>query len=187
MDVLNWNLALIIIGVIVVINIINGYKKGLVKELINCISLLVLSLFVVLLSSLVKSYTDRQFVQMLTMIIMVLIVSIGHKVIKIALDGMKILASLPIISWVDKVAGAMFGVIETVLVIWFALCLIGLFDLGQVGDYINVYIGKSEVLTYLYENNLIAALGEKIRGPEFQMKAIDLILEQGKDIVDTIL
>ena len=57
----------------------------------------------------------------------------------------------------------------------------------KVGDYINVYIGKSEVLTYLYENNLIAALGEKIRGPEFQMKAIDLILEQGKDIVDTIL
>ena len=187
MDILSWNWALILIGVVVFINIINGYKKGLVKELVNCISLLVLSLFVVLLSSVVKSYTDRQFLQMITMIIMVLIVSIGHKVIKIALDGMQILASLPVISWVDKVAGAVFGIVETVLLVWFGLCLIGLFDLGQIGEYINMYIGNSGLLTYLYENNLLAILGEQIRGPEFQMKAMDLILEQGKDIVDTIL
>ena len=92
MDILSWNWALIAVAFIVLINVINGFKKGLVKELINCISLLVLSILVVLLSSVLKSYTDKQFVQMLTMIIMVLVLSIAHKLIKMALDGMKVLA-----------------------------------------------------------------------------------------------
>ena len=187
MDILSWNWALIAAAFIVLINVINGLKKGLVKELINCISLLVLSILVVLLSSVLKSYTDKQFVQMLTMIIMVLVLSIAHKLIKMALDGMKVLASLPVISILNKLAGAVFGVIETIVIVWFALCLIGMFDLGTIGEYINMYIGDSRLLTYLYENNLIATLGETIRGPEFQMKALDMILEQGKDIVGNIL
>lgn len=187
MDILSWNWALIVIGIVALLNIINGYKNGLVKELINCISLLVLSVFVVLLSAVLKSYTSKQFVQMLTTIIMVLILSIGHKLIKMALGGMKILASLPVISLVNKLAGAIFGMIETGLIVWFALCLIGLFDLGRIGEYIHMYISNSELLSYLYENNLIAIVGEKILGPEFQMKAMDIILEQGKDIVGNIL
>ena len=187
MDILSWNWALILIAVVVVINIINGYKNGVVKELLNCVSLLVLSLFVVLLSAVLKNYTDKQYVQMLTTIIMVLILSIGHKLIKMALDGMKILASLPVISLVNKLAGAVFGVIETALIVWAALCLIGLFDLGTVGQYINMYVGNSELLSYLYENNLIARIGETILGREFQMKAMDIIYEQGKNIVGNIL
>lgn len=60
MDILSWNWALIVIGIVALLNIINGYKNGLVKELINCISLLVLSVFVVLLSAVLKSYTSKQ-------------------------------------------------------------------------------------------------------------------------------
>jgi hypothetical protein len=41
MEMLGWNWALIITGVVVFVNIISGYRKGLIKELINCISLLV--------------------------------------------------------------------------------------------------------------------------------------------------
>lgn len=187
MDILSWNWALIAIGFIVLINIINGYKNGLVKELINCISLLVLSVMIVLLSSVLKSYTDKQFVQMLTMIIMVLVLLVAHKLIKVALDGMKVLASLPLIKSVNKLAGMLFGVIETVVFIWFALCLIGMFELGTVGEYINRYIGDSQLLTYLYNNNLIATFGEQILGPDFQMKALDMILNEGKEIVGEIL
>ena len=40
---------------------------------------------------------------------------------------------------------------------------------------------------FLYQNNLIATLGETIRGPEFQMKAMEFILEQSKEIVENIL
>ena len=69
MDISSWNWALIIIGVILVINMINGFKMGIVKEVINCVSLLVLSLLVVLLGSVLKSYTDKEFIQMITMII----------------------------------------------------------------------------------------------------------------------
>lgn len=187
MDILSWNWALIVIAFIVIINVINGYKNGLVKEVINCVSLLVLSILIVLLSSVLKSYTDKQFVQMLTMIIMVLALTVAHKLIKIALDGMKILASLPVISILNKLAGAIFGVLETVVFVWFALCLIGMFDLGTIGEYINMYIGDSQLLTYLYDNNLIAKFGEQILGADFQMKALDMILDQGKEIVEEIL
>ena len=181
MEILNVNWALVVIGVVGIINVLNGYKKGLVKEVINCVSLLVSSVVTVLLSSILKSYTNKQFMQMLTMIIMVVFVSIAKKIIKM------ILAELPIISFIDKLAGAVFGVAETLLVVWFALCLIGMFDLGIVGEYVNMYIGNSELLTYLYEHNLLATMGEKILGPEFQMKAMELILEQGKDIMHNIM
>lgn len=187
MDILSWNWALIIIAFIVILNVINGFKNGLVKEVINFLSLLVLSILIVLLSSVLKSYTDKQFVQMLTMIIMVLILVVAHKLIKAALNGIKILASLPVISIVNKLAGAIFGILETIVLVWFALCLIGMFDLGTIGEYINVYVGNSKLLTYLYENNLIAKFGEQILGSDFQMKALDLILDQGKEIVEEIL
>ena len=141
----------------------------------------------VLLSAVLKSYTEKQFMQMITMIIMILVVSIANKLIKMALDGIKVLAELPVINLVNKLAGAIFGVAQTLLLVWFALCLIGMFDLGTVGEYINMYIGKSELLTYLYEHNLLAAMGEKILGSEFQMKAMELILEQGKDIMHNIV
>ena len=187
MDIASLNWALIAVGVILLINVINGYKNGLVKELINCISLLVLSGLTVLLSSVLKSYTEKQFVQMITMIIMVLILVIAHKLLKAALDGIKVLASLPLINTVNKLAGILFGSIETVIFVWFALCLIGMFDLGIIGEYIQMYIGDSEILTLLYENNILAGIGEKVLGSEFQMKTIELIMEQGKDIVDNIL
>lgn len=187
MDILSWNWALILIAFVVIINIINGFKNGLVKEVINFLSLLVLSILIVLLGSVVQSYSDKHFVQMLTMIIMVLALIVAHKLVKMALDGIKVLASLPVISIVNKLAGAVFGVLETIVFIWFALCLIGMFDLGSLGEHINTYIADSEILTYLYDNNLIAKFGEQILGTDFQMKALDLILDQGKEIVEEIL
>ena len=176
MDIMSVNWILLCVLALAIINIISGYKNGLVKEIINFVSMLVLSVLIVLLSSVLKSYTDKQYIQMITMIIMVLILLLAHRLLKVALDGMKLLAKLPVVSFVNKLAGAVF-----------ALCLFGMFDLGTVGEYINMYIGESQILTYLYENNLIAILGEKILGPDFQMKALDLLLEQGKEIVTEIM
>ena len=187
MDISSLNWALVSVGVVMVINIIVGFRKGLVKEVINCISLLVSSATVVLLSSVLKSYTSKQFVEMLILIIMVLIVSIANKLIKMLLEGIKVISELPVISLINKLAGAAFGVAQTILIVWFAFCLIGMFDLGIIGEYIQMYIGDSEILTLLYENNILAGIGEKVLGSEFQMKTIELIMEQGKDIVDNIL
>ena len=136
-----------------------------------------------LLSAVSKNYTEKQYAQMITMIIMILVVSIGHRLIKAALGGIKLLAAVPVISIINKLAGAVFGLAQTLVIIWFALCLIGMFDLGTIGEYINMYIADSKMLTYLYENNLIVTLGEKILGPDFEIKAMDMILEQGKDIM----
>lgn len=187
MDISSLNWALVSVGVVMVINIIVGFRKGLVKEVINCISLLVSTATVVLLSSVLKSYTSKQFVQMLVMIIMVLVVSIANKLLKMVLEGIKVISELPVISLVNKLAGAIFGVAQTLLIVWFAFCLIGMFDLGTIGEYIQMYISDSEILTMLYENNILAGIGEKVLGSEFQMKTIELIMEQGKDIVDNIL
>ena len=187
MDISSLNWALVSVGVVMVINIIVGFRKGLVKEVINCISLLVSTATVVLLSSVLKSYTSKQFVQMFVMIIMVLVVSIANKLLKMVLEGIKVISELPVISLVNKLAGAIFGVAQTLLIVWFAFCLIGMFELGTIGEYIQMYISDSEILTMLYENNILAGIGEKVLGSEFQMKTIELIMEQGKDIVDNIL
>lgn len=184
---LNWNWILIGAGIFAVIGLINGYKKGLVKELLNCISLLVLATLIVLLSVGLKSYTQKQIVQMILVIIMLLILSLAHKLLKMALDGIKVLASLPVIKTVDKLAGSLFGIAETIIFIWFVLCLIGMFDLGSVGDYINTCIGESRILSYLYQNNLLVIIGERLLGADMEMKAMDVIMNSGKEIVDIAL
>ncbi len=187
MDFFSLNWLLFSIAILLVINVINGFKKGFVKELINCISLAVLSLLIVLLSAVLKDYTTRQFVQMIMVIIMILALILAFKLIKMALDGVKVLASLPVISGVNKLLGGIFGVAETLVVVWFAFCLIGMFDLGVVNEYIYTYIHNSEILAYLYEHNMIAILGEKIMGPEFQLKAMDVILNQGLELTESLL
>ena len=178
---LNW--AVVCVAIMAIINMIGGFKKGLVKAIIDCVSLIVMSGITVLLSAVSKNYTEKQYAQMITMIIMILVVSIGHRLIKAALGGIKLLAAVPVISIINKLAGAAFGLVQTLVIIWFALCLIGMFNLGTIGEYINMYIADSKMLTYLYENNLIVTLGEKILGPDFEIKAMDMILEQGKDIM----
>lgn len=187
MDFANINWLLVCIVGIVIINIVSGFKKGLVKELIDCISLMVLSLAIVLLSAVLKNYTDRQYVQMITMIIMVLVLALGYKLIKSLLGGIKILASLPVISGINKLAGGIFGILETIVIVWFFFCLIGMFEMGAVSEYINTYIQNSQILTYLYENNIIASLGEQIMGEDFQMKAMDVLINQGIELTNEIL
>ncbi len=187
MDLSNLNWLLVCIAGIVIINVINGLKKGFVKELIDCISLMVLSLVIVLLSAVLKNYTDRQFVQMIVLIIMVLILVLGYKLIKSVLGGIKILASLPVISTFNKLAGGIFGILETIVFVWFFFCLIGMFELGVISEYINTYIQNSQLLTYLYDNNIIASLVEQIMGEGFQMKALDVIINQGIELTSEIL
>ena len=118
---------------------------------------------------------------------MVLVVSIANKLIKMLLEGIKVISELPVISLVNKLAGAAFGVAQTLLIVWFAFCLIGMYDLGIIGEYIHMYISDSELLTVLYENNMLAGIGEKVLGADFQMKTIEFIMEQGKDVVNSIL
>ncbi len=182
-DNMNWLVAALLATAIT--NIVSGYKKGFIKELINCLSLLVLSVVVVLLAAVMNNYADKQFMQMLTVIIMLFILIIGYNIVKKVLSGAKLLTSLPVISVLNKLAGGIFGVLETVVFVWFVFCLLGLFDLGAINEYIHPCIQENSILTYLYNNNLVAILGEKIMGEEFQLKALDMILNQ--DIVENIL
>ena len=187
MDILNnLNWALVCIGVMALVNMLSGFKTGLVKSIIKCVSLIVTSGITVLLRAVLKNYTDKQYTQMITIISMILLVVIATTLIKAALKGIKMLADLPVVSIVNKLLGAVFGVAQTLVIVWFALCLIGMFDLGTVGEYANMYVADSKLLTYLYENNLIVALGEKIMGPDFEVKAMELVMEQGRDILNEL-
>lgn len=187
MDWMSINWVMIGVAFLVIINVIDGYKRGFVKELIHCISLIVLSFLTVLLSSVLQNYSEKRFVQMLTAMILIVVLIIGYKLIKMALGGVKILASLPVISIVNKLAGALFGVVEALVGVWVVFSLIGMFDFGALGEYVHTYINNNELLTYLYEHNLLISGGEKILGSEVQMKATDIILNQTPDVMDTLL
>ena len=128
MDFWSINWLLIAAIVLTVITVINGFHNGLIKEFINCVSLIVISLVIILLSVLVRSFSDKHVFNTVASIILLLILAIVYKLLNIAFTSAKIFSKLPAVHGINKVFGAAFGVAEAIVVVWAVFCLMQLFE-----------------------------------------------------------
>ncbi len=149
------NILLIILLVILVWRIADGYEKGMVKEIISLVSLIVMSLVLALLAVILKGYLDKQFVNIIVAVILLLILCIAHKLVGIIFFSAETLSKLPIIHSLDKILGAVLGIVETVVIVWMTYTVFCIFDMGVVKDQFFQYVRESRILTYLYEYNYL--------------------------------
>ena len=149
------NILLIIVLVILVWRVVEGYRRGMVKEIISLISLIVLSLVLALLSLILTSYLDKQIVNTLVAIILLLILCIVHRLVGIVFFSAKVISKLPVIHSVNKILGAVFGVFETVVFVWITYTLFYIFDMGMLKELFFQYVSENKILTYLYEYNYL--------------------------------
>ncbi len=154
------NFLLIIAAVILVANIMSGYKRGMVRQLISFVSLIVLCVVVALIANGAKSYVEGKILNVILAVVFLSLLGIAHHLLGVVFFPAKLVSKLPIVHWLDKLLGIVFGVLETVLIIWTIYTLVMMMDLGMAGYQIMQYTSESRILAWLYQHNYLAYLIE---------------------------
>lgn len=151
---MNW--LLIIVIVLMAWRMTEGYKRGMVKEIISFISLIVLCLAVAFLGGALLSFLEKDTVSMVVAIILLLVLCIGHWILNFFFFPAKALVKLPVVKSVDKILGVVIGAAETILLVWTLYTLLLTVEMGTIGQQIMVYVQESKILTFLYKYNYLA-------------------------------
>ena len=133
-----------------------AYKKGMVKEIISFVTLLVLSVAIALIGTAVLSYLEQDILSLIIAVVLLIVLCVANQIISIAFFPAKVLAKLPVISFADKVCGAVIGVLETILILWTLYTLMVTINMGAIGQQIFVWVQENAVLRFLYEYNYLA-------------------------------
>lgn len=152
------NLMLLIVLVVTVYKIVEGYKRGMVKEIISFVSLLIMCIVVVLIGAGLHSYMEKKILGIIIAVLLLTLVGIAHHLLKVVFFSAKVIAKLPIIHTGDKVLGVVAGVLEVLVILWTVYTFIMYFGMGMIGNMIMEYTNQSKILTVIYEYNLLAPL-----------------------------
>lgn len=143
-------------------NIVSGYKKGMVREIISLISLIVMCVVVALIGNGLNSYFDGEIANVIIAVLLLCLVGIVHHLLGVVFFSAKVISKLPVVSWIDKLLGMLFGIVETILILWTIYAFIMMLDMGMIGQQILVYTRENQILTWLYENNYLAVWLERL-------------------------
>lgn len=159
---MNLNILFFIMLVILLCTVVNGYKKGMVKELISVVSLIITCMIVAILGNGVRSYFDGKIINAIAMVLLICLIGIIRHLLGIVFFSAKVISKLPVVSFANKLLGAMFGVLETILLVWTLYLLVMMFDIGIVGQMFLDGTRDNRILSWLYQHNYLAYLVEKV-------------------------
>ena len=155
MDGVNINIGLLVVAVAVVCKMVDGYRKGMVKEIVSLISMVVLCLVAPLIGYGVNSYYDGKVFNVLVVVILLILLAALHRVMSLILFPAKLASKLPVIHFVDKLLGIVFGAFEVVLILWTVYAFMMIMDMGVIAQMFLSYVEESEILTWIYQHNYL--------------------------------
>lgn len=150
------NLLVIVVLLVLLWKVSEGYRRGMVKEIISFVSLIVLCVVAVLISSGLKSYSEHEYLGIVVAVFLLCIIGIVHHLLGLVFFSAKLISKLPVIHWADKLLGVVVGALETLLLLWTVYTFILTFGLGMVGQVILTYTQENPVLLWLYRYNYLA-------------------------------
>lgn len=156
------NLLLIILLALMIGCMVEGYKKGMVHQMISFVSMIVLCVTAALLANGAKNYVNGKLLNVIIVVVLLVLLGTARHFLGVFFFSAKALSKLPIISWLDKAAGIVFGALEMILVLWTMYTFVIMMDLGSIETWIMKYTADSRILTWLYENNFIAQLIDRV-------------------------
>lgn len=156
------NLNFLLIGVIIlaVYKVVDGFKKGMVKEIISLVSMAVLCAVAALVAAGVSNYNKGRIFNVIAAVLLLLVIVFVHQLLKFIFFSAKLLSKLPVVHFVNKLLGMVFGVFEVVLLLWTVYTLTMMMDLGAIEQIIVSYTQESKILVWIYEHNYLAYLIE---------------------------
>lgn len=151
---MNW--LLVVVAVLLLWRIAEGVHRGMVKEIISFISLIVLCLVVGLLGTALSKYFEKDIAGVIVTVILLLILCIAHRLLSLVFFSAKLIAKLPVIRIADKLMGAVIGILETVLLLWMVYSLTITFGLSAWwGEAIRACAAESKILGFFYKYNYL--------------------------------
>lgn len=156
------NILLIIAAVLLLLNVVDSYKKGMVKSIISFVSLIVLCIVVALIGNGLQSYFRGEVLNVIIMILLLCVLGIVHHLLGVLFFSAKMISKLPIVHSLDKILGVVVGVLKTVLIVWTIYTFVIMMDMGMIGVQIVEYTQENGILTWFYEHNYLAHWVEKL-------------------------
>jgi len=156
------NILLLIVLIVLICNVVEGYKKGMVKSVISFVSLIITCIVAILLGNALKSYMDGEIFNVVVLIILLCIIGILRHLLDVVFFSAKVISKLPVVSWVNKLLGIVFGILETVFILWTIYTFVMMLDMGVVGQLLLDYTEDSHILSWLYRHNYLAHWVEQL-------------------------
>ena len=149
------NILWCIIVLILIAGCLQGFKRGLVEGVIRIISWIFGILVLLVLAKGIASFIKGSLFNVTIAIVLLAVIRMIYKLIKLLIDSCKIVKQIPVIHWIDKIAGIIIGLAESVFYIWIVFLIIGYFDFLNLGGWMLQQIQKSALLTFLYQTNYL--------------------------------
>lgn len=150
------NILLIAATILLLIKMVVGFKKGMVKQIVSLVSLIILAVVAALVAGGVSHYVEQNYLKVIIVVILIGAISIVHHILGLVFFSAKLFSKLPVVSWADKLLGIIIGAIEAVLILWMMYTIIMVMDMGALGTRIIEYTRDSEILRWFYEHNYLA-------------------------------
>lgn len=155
------NTVLLAAGILLLVKVLYGYNRGMVKELISLITLALMCVVVVILVALLHFVEASEAAGIIVAIILLLLLGIAHHFLRLLFFSAELVTKLPVISLGDKLLGMVVGAVETLFLVWMIYTFADAFDLGRIEEIIREGTRNSEILTKIEGWNPLPALVNK--------------------------
>jgi uncharacterized membrane protein required for colicin V production len=156
------NLLFIIVVAFLILKIAQGFKRGMVKEIVSLITLSVLCIIAGLVSFGLRSYANENYLGLIIAAVIFIAVFVIHHLLGLVLFPLKLFSKLPMVHTLDKLLGAVFGVIETVFLLWLVYTIMMEGHLGVIGTLLIEQTKENPLLTWVFDNNYLRLIVEKL-------------------------
>ena len=112
---------------------VSGFRKGMVQEILSLIAMVVAGFCAYLLLGAVGRYLNREIGRLIQIIILLLIVCIVYKLANLIFTSISLVSRLPLIRSADKLFGAVFGILEGIIITGYILYWLKNWGLSVLG------------------------------------------------------
>ncbi len=126
-------LAVAGIVVIMIWRMVSGFRKGMVQEILSLIAMAVAGFCAYLLLGAIGSYLNREIGRLIQIIILLLIVCTVYKLANLIFTSIRLVSRLPVIRSADKLFGAVFGILEGIIITGYILYWLKNWGLSVLG------------------------------------------------------
>ena len=108
----------------------------------------------------VAKYLAKLIVNIIAFLLTFIIITLILRAVIYALD---IVTSLPVLGWINRLAGALTGAAGALVIVWFGFIVVTLLFTTNIGKDLMVMINENSMLKFLYEHNYIMNLATNLR------------------------
>lgn len=156
------NILLIAAAVLLVLKMVSGYKKGMVKEIIMLVTLILTCITIALIANGLKNYTSGHVVNVIIVIVLLSILGVVHLLLKPLFLSAKLISKLPVVNWLNKLMGIAAGAAETILMLWTLYFFVSIMDLGSIGSRILQDTKNNGILLWFFQHNYLTMLLQSV-------------------------